>query len=234
MKGELIVSVHIPKTGGSTFRALLSEVAGSNLILDYEDRPIWEAYPIRRIKNMPLDQKRFLQIERKLREGKKVVVHGHFLISKYTSVFPEAKRVVWLRDPVERLVSHYHYWKREPNMENKVCRRLINENLTLREFAQQPILRNIMTYFLDQQNIEGFDFIGITEKYSECLEHFKKRFGIPIAQKGIRIFKNPTRKVGERYLLSSSEREKIRLLNFEDFQLFQLGFRLAISEGPIP
>lgn len=220
--GELIVSVHIPKTGGSTFRELLSEVAGPNLLLDYEDRPLWGNYPVRRINNIPNDQKRLVQIQGKRAESQTVVVHGHFLVSKYTSFFPRARRVVWLRDPVERIASHYYYWKRTPNLGNAVCKRLIEDRLSLVEFAREHSLRNIMSYFLDHQDIRRYDFVGITERYSDSLSLFRESFGIRLPEKDLRVYQNPDRK-SRRYDLQDDERNEILSLNALDRDIYRNG-----------
>jgi len=224
MKGELIVSVHIPKTGGSTFRSLLSEVAGSHLLLDYDDRPLAENYLVRRIRNMPNDQQRFLKIQKKQLSNQVVVVHGHFLVTKYTSFFPYARRVVWLRDPVERLASHYFYWKRTPDLGNSLCKRLIDNHLSLVEFARDPSLRNVMSYFLDNQNVWGYDFVGITENYIESLSLFRELFGIQLPQKDLRVFQNPDRK-SRGYELNKDEREKIISLNSLDWEVYKTGVK---------
>ena len=37
---DLIVSVHIPKTGGVSFREALTEVACGRMVQDYADQPL--------------------------------------------------------------------------------------------------------------------------------------------------------------------------------------------------
>jgi hypothetical protein len=87
--GEIqpIVSVHLPKTAGTTFRHMLQQ-AFPALTLDYGEPHILAPHI--------------------------GCIHGHFFVEKYTGILPRARFIAWLRDPIERLVSQYHYWLRTP------------------------------------------------------------------------------------------------------------------------
>ena len=95
-----IVSVHIPKTGGVTFREILEKLAEGHIHYDYGDRPLSPPALAERVR------RRFRRVTV---PPETRVVHGHFLAAKYARVFPEAPIVVWLRQPLQRLSSHYNY-----------------------------------------------------------------------------------------------------------------------------
>ena len=224
---ELIVSIHIPKTGGVSFREVLAELAEGHLVQDYADRPLAPASLGRRLRE------RLRRV--RLPPGTRVV-HGHFIASKYWSRHPDARFVTWLREPIERLVSHYHYWLREPDPENPTCRRLLEERLTLGEFAALPELRDVQARFLSGLPIEAFAFVGLTERYEEGMELFGRLFGLEPGVQAARRNTNPERK-GERYELEPGLRSSLEALNRADLALYARararyeGLRAAAASG---
>lgn len=207
---DLIVSVHIPKTGGVTFREMLEALAAGRMVQDYADRPLaprsrWRAL-----------RERLRRVE--LPPGTRVV-HGHFVAAKYWRAVPEARFVTWLRDPVERLASHYHYWLREPDLAHPTCRRLVEEQLSLEAFAALPELRNVQSRFLAGVPLERFAFVGLTERFAADMERFRVQFCPERAIEIVRRNANPARE-GDRYPLAPDAREAIAALNRADLALY--------------
>ena len=128
-----LISVHIPKTAGTAFRHVLTDVYGLNGVLgDYPPDSIY--HPERAIDP---------QIN---------VIHGHFTPSKYQGYFPQAKRIVWLRHPLFRLISEYFFAKTINDRNNAIHAKLLDDDLSSLEFAKIPQMKN----FLNQQ-IQGID-----------------------------------------------------------------------------
>jgi hypothetical protein len=102
-------------------------------------------------------------------------IHGHFLPLKYL-LLKNAIYITWMRDPVERLASHYHFWRRTYNPEEAppLRRRVVEENWSLEKFCFSPELRNFYCQFLWGFPIENFDFIGITEYYNCDMEYLSQ------------------------------------------------------------
>jgi len=89
-----IISVHIDKTAGMLFCDVLKQVYGSSQVY-----VIWKGQS---------DYK----FEDKLKElipPQTTVIHGAFPVSHYEGDFMDAKRIVWVRNPIERLISYYFY-----------------------------------------------------------------------------------------------------------------------------
>ena len=165
----------MPKTAGMSFRGSLEEHFGGSLRPDYEDYPLAQLPGARR--------------ERAQRWGKAAqpsdfvgvdCIHGHFLPVKY---LPLAETipctfVTWLREPLARLVSHYHYWQRSYDpaspQTSPLHRRVVEEKWSLRQFCLAPELRNVYTEFLWGFPVERLDFVGISEFYSEDLRYFSQ------------------------------------------------------------
>jgi hypothetical protein len=207
---DLIVSVHIPKTGGVSFREVLAELAGGHMVLDYDDRPLAPRSPWRALRQ---------RLRRPSLPPGTRVVHGHFVAGKYGRTHPEARFVTWLRDPVERLASHYHYWLREPDPKNATCRRLLEERLDLLGFAALPEMRDVHARFLAGVPIERFAFVGLTEDFDAGMELFRRLF---CPERSFEVGKrnaNPERG-GERYDLEPALRERIEALNRADRDLY--------------
>lgn len=206
----LIVSVHIPKTGGVTFREALAAAAGGHLVLDYDDRPLAPRSLARSVR----ERLRRVELPPDTR-----AVHGHFVASKYRRRYPDARFVTWLRDPVERLASHYYYWLREPDPKNATCRRLLEENLTLAQFAELSEMRDVHARFLGGVPVEDFAFVGLTESFDEGMALFERLFGIPAQAEAPRRNANPERR-GERYELAPDVREAVARANAADLALY--------------
>lgn len=166
--GVEIISVHVPKTAGTTFKKVLHQV--------YSEETIFLDYPHR-------GPQRNRMLKREKPNIK--VIHGHFPGNKYDLKFPEAKKIIWLRNPIERLISHYFFWKSwqvlmssdlggssdfdllaqgEENSQGK------EEGLTIVEFAEKTEMRNVLAAnFLKNQRLTDFYFVGIQEFFKEDL-----------------------------------------------------------------
>jgi hypothetical protein len=210
---DLIVSVHIPKTGGVSFREVLAKLAEGRMVQDYDDRPLaprtlWRAARERlRSARLPPGTR---------------VVHGHFVASKYWRGYRDARFVTWLRDPVERLASHYHYWQREPDPRNPTCRRLLEERLSLEQFAALPEMRDVHARFLGGMPVEAFAFVGLTEAFDEGMALFARLFGAELPPGAPRRNANPERR-GERYDIEPTVRRAIAARNRADLALYERG-----------
>ena len=84
--------------------------------------------------------------------------------------------MAWFREPVERLASHYHYWKRKPDRQNPTCQRLIEEDLSLEAFAALPEMRDVHARFLGEVPPERLAFVGLTERYDDSMDLFRRAF----------------------------------------------------------
>ena len=207
---ELIVSIHMPKTGGETFRDILEAMTEGHLQRDYGDRPLAPPTIRQRIR---------LATARPQLGPETRAVHGHFVATKYYRRYPDARYMAWLREPVERLASHYHYWKRKPDRQNPTCRRLIEEDLSLEAFAALPEMRDVQARFLGEVPVQRLDFVGLTERYDESLQLFRRAFYPDLVVVAERQNVNPERG-DEGYDLDDATRAAIEHLNERDTRLY--------------
>ncbi len=222
---NIIVSVHLPKTAGTTFLYYLNQLSHALFLMDKADMPLASHYEKRKMQNLPEDMKRYLQMATVAAENREsfVIVHGHFLATKYDHIFPENRSLVWLRDPAQRLVSHYEFWKRNPQPDNDICREMIQKDMDLKTFAQFEPMRNIYSRFLGSRSIKSFSFVGIVEQFNQSVELFKKiiapnmTFTLPERQ-----LENP-HKGQNNYGIGDRVLEIIKEYHAEDYTIYNAG-----------
>lgn len=173
----MLVSLHLPKTAGSSFLAALDEHFGKLVLRDYEDLPI-NTPPFQRKTNaLTKCVAHILAPPRNVQ-----CIHGHFLILKYRFC-RNVKFITWMRDPIERLGSHYHYWIKNFNPETAghLHKRVVEEKWSFERFCFSPEFKNFYSQFLWGFPIKKFHFIGITECFETEMDYFAENFlGSPL------------------------------------------------------
>ncbi|MEH6581986.1 MAG: hypothetical protein V7754_08625 [Halioglobus sp.] len=175
----MIISTHMPKTAGLSFRATLEECFGAGFRHDYSDYPLNNQPPVRHSAAMEHN----LSLAGNLADYAGIeCIHGHFLPFKYLVLADhmDCRFVTWMREPVARLVSHYYYWHRAYDAGSDstadLHRRVVEEEWSLEKFCLAPELRDIYAQFLWGFPPQRLDFIGITEFYEEDLRYFSSTF----------------------------------------------------------
>ena len=195
----MIISIHIPKTGGSTFSRLLTSWFGEKILFDYN--------------GLSYSEKKKAEIPPQC-----LCIHGHFFSGKYAKTFPNAKFITFLRDPAERIISHYYYWLRHPDLKNPRCLDMIRRNLSLEEFSLTEYYRNYQSKIISPKTLSEFAFVGITEKFDQSIELFRIMFSL----KKIKVFRrnvNPKKK-SSNYSIDENLRKSIKLSNDKDVKLY--------------
>jgi hypothetical protein len=98
--GALVVFVHIPKTAGSTLETMLRDQYSSA-----------ETYKINY--NGSRKQVRRLKDALRLQRGTLRLVHGHMDFSWSAMMPADTRFFTLLRDPVDRVMSHYYHYRQE-------------------------------------------------------------------------------------------------------------------------
>lgn len=170
-----LISLHIPKTAGTSFRNTLVQVYGATSVIRLD---IGLVHQETRIEEQ-------VYTEPHLPSGVRVV-HGHFHYPTLQARFPIAPEVpviTWLRDPVERVVSNYFYLARRLREELQEEARGLNilskMQRSLLEYAQQDQAQNRMSKFLAGRPLESFHFVGLVAHYEEDLQALARRLAWP-------------------------------------------------------
>lgn len=221
----MLISVHIPKTAGQTFRRALLGHFGLSLLLDYE-HPFFKSAGAKNL---------FASLEDRVnafRSFKGVeCIHGHFLALKYARLADRTsgKYIMWMRDPVERLGSHYNHCKRKgikgkSGMDDHLHTRIVKEGWTLERFCLEPYLKNYYSQFLWNFPIERFDFIGVTEHYEEDVHYlFSRVLGEDkVFVPDHKVNANKDRTGSGSYVEDPDLRKRIEAFHDQDMRLYRM------------
>jgi hypothetical protein len=184
-----ICFVHLPKTGGKTFRQICRKQYKNCVAyrLTNEDR-------LKQLFQMPLEDIAMIDF-----------IHGHFPISFLPPHMPKRFRYfTWLRDPVDRTISVYNYWIHSKRDFGMPAAKMVRENKMSLQDCMDTDIYEIRYWLLPYVNLLGlgveasgtpgevleraiehaarsllthFDFVGITERYTEGLEYLQRTYG---------------------------------------------------------
>ncbi|WP_187271158.1 sulfotransferase domain-containing protein [Neolewinella aurantiaca] len=117
--------------------------------------------------------------------GETKVVHGHFHYEEIAEVKQahDAKVICWLRDPVERVISNYHFFENgltDParNKKNYELNKH-RKHESLLTYATMPEKNNVMSKLLTGIDLADIFFIGFTEDYENDLSRLSNLLGWP-------------------------------------------------------
>lgn len=182
-----IIFLHIPKAGGVTISSIFNRIYGKDVIYDIKpDGNNWEAAA-----------QEFIELSPKEKQEIKVLRgHMHYGLHKYF-IADSAKYITFLRDPVERIISHYYFVLRSDK--HYLYDIVTKKKMTLLDYATSDLsweLDNGMTRSISgENNIQlnhcnqkvldtaivnlknNFIFCGLTEKYDESVLLLKNKLG---------------------------------------------------------
>lgn len=208
-----LVSLHIPKTAGTSFRNILKEVYGEEHVVRF-------------------DIHRFVTIEKKEFKGRKLnpdiqVIHGHFPYDKLLEFveLPEGVPVItWLREPAERVISNYYYLEKilreELDEDKKDLNILAKMQKTLKEYANTEANRNRISKFLKGAEPEQLFFIGLTDHYAEDLHDLSDMLGwksYPVLKQNV---------TGTKPFVDDETLQYIRQLNEKDYIIYNKALQI--------
>ncbi len=118
------------------------------------------------------------------------VTHGHFLADFFDSHTPEIKYAVFFRNPVERVISNYYFFKNNNFKHSPICK-MIADGLSLEEYAKLRSSQNVQSFFMANKPIDRFDFVGICEEYEKSVLLFDRLFDVKGSIKNtLKYYKN--------------------------------------------
>lgn len=205
----LLLSVHVPKTAGTAFRAILEGLHPGRVALD-------EGHA----------EGTYVDLDARC-------IHGHFRSAHYLRLTERPMLLAWLRDPVERIVSHYEFLRRTPPsalLRNPFGRAVREGRLSLEEFAAAPQVRNLQAFFLNhaprvEDAVASLDFVGIVEEFDASLALLARVLDLTAVPAASRENVNAARAARERYPIPPGMRAEIQRRNALDERLYAEGRR---------
>jgi len=197
----MLISVHVPKCAGTTFRLLIDQLYGN---------AVWHNYGIVFTK---------ASARADLIPAGTRLIHGHFLADAFDEVVPSRRYITWVRHPVQRLVSNYYHFLRSPDMRDDCCRQLHERKLSIRQFSDLDWMQNETCRYLAGKPIDEFEFVGVSEKFSQSMRLFCATFGFGNLDEIPRANTNPDKMDGD-YALSAEDFAYIADRNRADLALY--------------
>lgn len=153
---RFFISVHIPKTAGTTLGHVLDRVYRKRVLMDYpQDGLIGQPDPLIAA-NADFVKSYF--------KG----VHGHFNIHRHLTTFPDARRIATVRHPVDRVISQYLHEMNDDGA-GSAYHHDIARGMTVIEFAAQDGIGNAMGRFLHGVDLRDYDLLLMSERLGESL-----------------------------------------------------------------
>lgn len=158
MDDRIIIFTHVPKTGGTSVTSMFEKMYGKERVFRYTKHPS--------------DNARFLKSKNMK------VVAGHIWYGLHGELGIENPLYVgFVRNPVDRLVSMYHYCKRE---KNHIWHTEARQK-SIKEFYSSGKNTELRCYERIFGGIDGIDqnylYVGLTECLEYCCEALIKRLG---------------------------------------------------------
>ncbi len=211
-----LISLHIPKTAGTSFRNILKEVYGEKGVVRFD-----------------INNKGVVRLNQELYTNKKLpaakVIHGHFAYDDLKTLFDiptEIQKITWLRNPVERVISNYFYLesrlKTLLNEEQNNLNILSKMQRSLLEYARDDINRNRQSRFLSGITLEEFDFVGIQEDFESDLTEIASTLNWKSLPNIVHQNKTPLIKNS----IDSETKKEIEWLNQDDMELYKMALNL--------
>ena len=151
-----LVSIHIPKTAGSSFFRMLKQSYGKNGVLRLNTM------------NLPEDRQEEVLVELKSITLPKVI-HGHVKLSQLDYIIREyqPKIITWMREPVDRVISNYYFAMQRVRDGKALTRKAHTRDFSLLEYARIEENRNRASMLLEGSKLEDLFFIGFYEELEQ-------------------------------------------------------------------
>ena len=212
----MILSLHVPKAAGNSFRQLLRMDFGERLMPDYGDWAgfrVPEALERSRVRTLAMRSRRDELAE------KFDIIHGHFVADKYLGLFPREDFVAFFRDPYQQAMSHYWFLARNPQREHLEEKMFHEAKMTLHDYLRWDAFRDQQSQYLGSLSIDDFALVGLSEEFSRSVELFNSRFGRHL-RGGMFLNVNPDHQ-GADYRIDPQIRKAVEKYRARDVELYR-------------
>ena len=218
----MFISIHIPKTAGTTLAYIFDYGSGRRIMYDYKAD----------YSNATMDDLDFWQRHRPFIERQFDFIHGHFFYRKYADLFPDADYLVCLRHPVERIISQFNHLVSEANPDNWEYRAIVEHGLDVGDYAGFDGVRDAQVRHLEGRAIEDYEFVFLSETLRISLSAFQQRYGFgrqdPYMPGTPADGALPTINARtEKLPVTQAQRERVYAAAAEDVDLYQRGVERA-------
>ncbi|HTV73666.1 MAG TPA: hypothetical protein VME66_08195 [Candidatus Acidoferrales bacterium] len=212
----MLLSIHVPKTAGNSFREALLRTFGARVFTDYGD---WAGFNLPEVNARRQARETAMRTRRDELLASYDVIHGHFIADKYLGLFPEAEFIAFFRDPYQQAIAHYHFVKRNPQRPHPEARIVQERQMSLTEYLEWDAFHNHQSQFLGSLSIEDLAFVGLSERYEQSLDLFAHTFGHNLGEP---FFENVNEgRMTQGYGVGPDERRVIERTRAADIELYR-------------
>lgn len=167
----VLVSMHLPKTAGTSFRKSLIERFGRKMIVCYRGQAYSQADVIFEFSGpvlmdlSPDDQKKLNEYCRK--NGSRCF-HGHFSLTPIWGVIDNPVYITFIREPFDRMISAFNYLRKS--------RPGAADHFTFEKFIEHDKTKNVYQSLGLADHFDDMHFVGITEQFNRSLLLLEKKF----------------------------------------------------------
>lgn len=226
----MIISLHVPKTGGETFKAALEEAFGPRMLADYGDMVGFVSEDI--LQHRQKRAQTMLQ-QRDEIERNHDIVHGHFIADKYAGLFRSAQYAGFFRHPMQQAISFYKYLRRVPLRKNLTIREAQDPGLSFVEFLERETVTNSQAELIGSVPLKTFAMVGLAEEFDRSVALFNATFGCKVTIE--RSMNVDPETQGQGHTLTPEEKRAVRLYREADFEVYKeargLFNRLCAARG---
>ena len=207
--------IHLHKTGGTSVRhAAREEFPPEKMLMLYGKGSQWTSPAARAIADRPGPF-----AEKMARLSDHIVANDIAFFSSHLSAahlpcFDPGRAFTILRDPVERVLSQYYFFRNAGRTED-----------TLEAFVERPEHRNFQHRKLDGLDLERLGIVGVLERYDDFIGRLNAKFGLRFAasheNRGGLLKRIHASRAGD------AVRRRIEALNEEDAAIYARAVDLA-------
>jgi hypothetical protein len=215
----MIISVHIPKTAGTSFREELAKVFGTRVLWDYGDWTETDT-PEAREHDERLRCDMLADIDALAAHYD--AIHGHFTARKYLGIFPTTTLVTMLRDPFQQAMSAYAHAERSPlhNPADPHPAHVAFREQRMTAVDLIEMIPNHQSIYLAGLPLEAFAMVGLAENYEQTVALFEALVGVAVPYPRARVNLNMMTEGGE-YEIPVDVRRAVERYRAEDLELYR-------------
>jgi hypothetical protein len=211
----MIVSIHIPKTAGKSFRLRLEAAYGARMLSDYAD---WIGLDSPEVLAQRAEQAAKMRARRDDIARDYDLIYGQFIADKYLGQFPATEFTAFFREPCQRAVSHYEFLLRHPDLDHPLVRRFHETRPPLPELLKA--VPNYQSIYVGRLSIEDFAMVGLTEQYERSVALFEAVFRRKLPPETERANVNPHRNNAV-YAIDPAVKQAVETYSPADVELYR-------------
>lgn len=214
-----IYFLHLQKTAGTSINdAAIAEFTRERVLLVYGNDSQWTSNAAKEIRMAAKDRADHLRRLADYIETHGIAYFASHMAATGLSSFDPGRAFTILRDPVERVISQYFFFRQQRRTDE-----------TLEAFVERPENRNHQSQKLMGVDLEHLAAVGVTERFAPFVAHLNERLGTS--------FKVVHRKRGglvkdfKSSRVNEAVRRRIAELNSADADLYRRALAIAARRG---